>query len=224
MHTLDIAVGESTKVVVASDLHIGDPRAPALNLNLLDIALRLEKPDVLILSGDVLEGPRATPKQKEQLTKICSQAKKVIVLMGNHDEKATATFASDIAADLGDCVVGGNEHFSFAVEHGNRFDSAWKKVPWLGHLAIWLNLLIYSLFKFDAQRWFRNFSLVQKNLKKQHQKAVEAWQCKDIVVTGHTHLPTGEQVGTGYFNSGDWIIHKTYVVITHGRARLEEIP
>lgn len=224
MRTLNLVVGPDTKVVVVSDLHIGDPRTIPTLLNVLDVALRLEKPDVLILAGDILEGDRATAEEKSKLAAVCARTKNVLVLNGNHDSDDTKTFAKTVNADFGDCVVGSNGVRTFAVEHGNRFDSAWKKLPFIGHLAIWLNLMVYKVTKFDMQRWFRKFRWVIRSLEKQHQKAREAWADKDIVVTGHTHIPTGEASGTGYFNSGDWLIHKTYVVIIGGRARLEEIP
>jgi predicted phosphodiesterase len=224
MHTLNLVVGTGTKVVVVSDLHIGDPRTISTLINVLDVALRLEKPDVLILAGDILEGDRATKEEQARLAAVCARTKNVLVLNGNHDSDATKRFAATVNADFGDCVVGNNSIHSFAVEHGNRFDSAWKKRPFIGHLAIWLNLLVYKVTKFDLQRWFRTFGWVIRNLKKQHQDARAAWATKDIVVTGHTHIPTGDASGTGYFNSGDWLIHRTYVVIVGDRARLEEIP
>ncbi len=46
----------------------------------------------------------------------------------------------------------------------------------------------------------------------------------DIVLAGHTHTPTVEEVGSGryYVNTGDWINHYTYVTLpTEGSPRLE---
>jgi predicted phosphodiesterase len=222
MHTIKFGhLTRCKKVMVLSDLHIGDPRVEKRRLSLLCTTIKLEKPDVLVLAGDVLEGDLASDEQKEQLMEACRSADQIIVLKGNHDSEATKRFAYIVEATFGECVTGFSRDSSYVIEHGNRFDSAWKRVPGLGHLAVWLNRVIYRVTKFDVQKWFRKFRCVEKKLKKQHDKAWDAWPDDDIVVTGHTHIPLGNVLGEGYFNSGDWLYHKTYVVINQGRARLE---
>jgi predicted phosphodiesterase len=214
---------QDKKVLVMSDLHIGDPRVEAHRLSLLCTIIKLEQPDILVLAGDILEGDLPTASQKEQLMEACRVAGQIIVLKGNHDSEATERFAYTVEATFGECVTGFSQDTSYVIEHGNRFDSAWKRVPGLGHIAIWLNRIVYRVTKFDVQAWFRKFRCIEKSLKKQHSKAWDAWPDVDLVVTGHTHIPTGDVFGEGYFNSGDWLYHKTYVVIHNGRARLEHL-
>lgn len=221
---LQIKLGNFTqgvKLLIMSDLHVGDPRVEERHVDLLCTVIKLEKPDVLILAGDVLEENLATEDQKRRLMAACAVAKHVIVLKGNHDSKATQRLAYTIEATFGECVVGYSGGKAYAVEHGNRFDSWWKKVPGLGRLAIWFNRVVYRITKFDLQAWFRQFEFVKKSLLKQHEKAQKAWPDCDTVVTGHTHMPEGTPLKVGYFNSGDWMYHKTYVVINNGYARLE---
>ena len=42
----------------------------------------------------------------------------------------------------------------------------------------------------------------------------------DLVVLGHTHLPVFEEVEPGryYVNAGDWVTHRSYLVLEEGRA------
>jgi len=44
----------------------------------------------------------------------------------------------------------------------------------------------------------------------------------DLIIPGHTHSPKVEKLPEGslYFNTGDWIIHNSYVEIIDGNARL----
>lgn len=45
----------------------------------------------------------------------------------------------------------------------------------------------------------------------------------DIVVMGHSHIPTLEQIEAGYYiNCGDWINHFTYVEIDAGNPTLKQ--
>lgn len=213
---------QAKKILVVSDLHIGDPRVDPHNLGLLCGTLRLEHPDVLILAGDILEENLASAAEVKRLEVACSGTPQIVVLNGNHDAEATQQLAYAVGATFGECIVGFSGGKAYAIEHGNRFDSWWKKVPGVGRFAIWVNRKIYQLFNFDLQGWLRSFRFVENKLRKQHAKAWAAWEgAHSIVITGHTHLPIGSVLGEGYFNSGDWLYHKTYVVIDKGHARLE---
>jgi UDP-2,3-diacylglucosamine hydrolase len=47
----------------------------------------------------------------------------------------------------------------------------------------------------------------------------------ELVLLGHTHLPLLKEVRKGqwYVNTGDWLVHRSYVVLEHGRPpRLRE--
>lgn len=211
---------QTTKVLVFSDLHIGDPRLHSSALQIIWKEVQQEKPDLLVLDGDVLEGRLSTEEQRAKLSSICNLVTLVVVLQGNHDTKATKRFADSIKAKWAKQLTGISGDKTFAIEHGNRFDSLWKRFPGVGRLSIWLNRILYRITEFDLQEWIRSFKGAEKRLLKQHKKAQEAWRGKDIVVTGHTHLPTNDPEGIGYFNSGDWIYHRTCVIIDSGKARL----
>ncbi|MGD2070324.1 MAG: UDP-2,3-diacylglucosamine diphosphatase [Gemmatimonadota bacterium] len=54
---------------------------------------------------------------------------------------------------------------------------------------------------------------------------LEAEPDLDLVVLGHTHVPRLRQVGPGrwYVNSGDWVYHRSYLVLSEGEPpRLSE--
>lgn len=210
-----------TTILVASDLHLGDPRADDVaTLQYFHNVLKKEKPELLVLAGDILEGSLASRDIVQQLSSLCHLVPEVIVLMGNHDGYATERFANDLAASLGTILIGKSGASSFVIEHGNRFDSWWSRVRWLGLVGIWCQHLLYRVFAFDLQGWLRKFKCIRRRLLEQHMRARDAWPGQALIVTGHTHLPAGTVNGLGYFNSGDWVQHHSYVTIANGFARL----
>jgi len=209
-------------VMVLSDLHIGDPRQSDAKIDRIVETIETNRPDILVLNGDTIECDLATRDQMYKLIDVCSNIDKVIVLEGNHDTKKTKYLAYTIGATYGSVLAGYSLASSYIVEHGSRFDSWWVRFPISGWSAILFNRLIYNISNFDVQKWLRGFGGINKKLEKQHKIARKAWPDKNIVITGHTHIPTGNNVrGKGYFNSGDWIYHKSYVIIHNGKARLE---
>jgi UDP-2,3-diacylglucosamine hydrolase len=47
---------------------------------------------------------------------------------------------------------------------------------------------------------------------------LEAEPAIDLVIVGHTHIPVITEVGTGrwYVNAGDWVAHRSYLLLEHG--------
>lgn len=216
-----ITLPDCGKLLVLSDIHVGDPRLCTCTLQLIWKRVHAEAPSVLVLAGDVLEACLPNGEQIALIKSICGLSEQVIILEGNHDTDCTLELARSVHATFCDSVTGTNGGASFAIEHGHRFDTVWHRRSWLGHVTIWLNRMIYKVLGVDVQQWLREFKCVEKKLLKQHDLAQEAWKGKDIVITGHTHLPTNDPSGTGYFNSGDWLYHTTYVVVDNGSAALK---
>jgi UDP-2,3-diacylglucosamine pyrophosphatase LpxH len=60
--------------------------------------------------------------------------------------------------------------------------------------------------------------------------ALEAWAMDclreqrklDLVVLGHTHVPLLREAGPGrwYVNTGDWVMHRSYLELAQGRDPL----
>ena len=220
---IDLGVIGAQKLVVLSDLHIGDPRTPDLTLSRIYGVIRDEKPAFLVLAGDILEGNLATESQVYQLRNVCHAATRVVMVIGNHDGAPTQDLARSLHCPLDLRIAGTSGCRSFVIEHGHRFDRWWKRVPGLGGLGIWFNRILYRCTRFDLQEWTRRFGWVQRGLRRQHARARAFWKTNDIVVTGHTHLPTNNP-SVGYFNSGDWLVHRSYVVLHNGAAELKELP
>jgi predicted phosphodiesterase len=211
------------KLLVLSDLHIGDPRQHPTVLAVLRGLVSSESPDYLVLAGDVLEGNLADEAQIASLRATCRQASARIILRGNHDRQETADLAVSLGCVYGTELQGRSGVADFAIEHGDRFDTTWRLFPWAGWIGIYLNRCCYRLLRWDPQTTSRRWAWVQRGLRRQHEKAWAAWQGKAIVVSGHTHLPTNQSCGVGYFNSGDWLTHRSYVVVQDGVAATKEI-
>lgn len=214
-------LNETKKIMVLSDLHIGDPRSNSLTLELLCSTIKDENPNILILAGDIFEENLSTLTQVDYFKNSCDFLDRVIVLKGNHDGTTTRHFASLVESSYDRICAGASGSKKFVVEHGDRFDGWIVRAPVLGKVAIWVNRVIYNICSFDLQAWLRSKPSVERRLKNQHKKAKRAHPSKDIVVTGHTHYPTDNSSGEGYFNSGDWIYHKTYIIIQNEEAKLE---
>ncbi len=63
-----------------------------------------------------------------------------------------------------------------------------------------------------------------KVLEQYAAKLLESRPDLDLVVFGHCHIPQVKTIGSHghYINSGDWVEHRTYTVVTPGEIRQEE--
>lgn len=215
------------KILVFSDLHLGHPKQNDLNLAIIISIIKKEKPNCIIFAGDIFEDRMSSVYNFLAFAEICNLVEKVIILRGNHDShfaeaSCIGTYKDSIPSLFyGDVAEGIIEGKSFVIEHGHMYDFIWRYLPFVGKICVWFHIMIYIVFGFDFQGWFRSFSFVKKGLKKQHRKARKRWNT-DIVITGHTHLPVCDKE-EGYFNSGDWLQHKSYVLIKSGKAELREM-
>ena len=207
------------KVMVISDLHLGDPRLAVSSIISMIKAVEKEKPELLIFAGDTYEDIFSGPGYIYVLRKLFSDVEKVVFLSGNHDGKVHKIQIEDEDLLLGKVCVGTCGGKSFVVEHGHRFDSFWKKLPGVGRFIVFLNILLFLVFKFDFQKWVWSKTDAHGRMKKQHTRVKKYWKGFDIVISGHTHVPILEE---GYANGGDWVHNSSYVIIDNGVCSLGE--
>ena len=104
--------------------------------------------------------------------------------------------------------------------HGHQADSLVTRWPRLAHWLTRVQAGAYHQFGWDLQTWARSFASAQRKLEAQEESIrTNPLYKADIIISGHTHRP--HQEGT-YFNSGDWLKHRTYIQIEAGAVSLQE--
>ena len=215
------------KRVIISDTHIGTKFYKSCELLSF---LENTECDELILAGDIIDFikiPVFTERCLQIIGKM-KQAKKVIYVVGNHDEGLLGLVGKKV---LGVEFVKRYEFEEdgriFRVEHGDEYDKgAFANRVFVKFLSVIQNMLEFT-FNFDFTTWWTEIQIKKHKLRsiihilRHHPKI-------DVFIMGHTHIPEAliwvdeDQNIKTYINSGDWVTHQTYVTVTEGVARLRK--
>ncbi len=110
------------KIVQLTDLHyVGDsPEAEKVRA-LVDSVMRIERPDIVVLTGDIVYAHPSDGNMREILSYIDSFGVPFCTLFGNHDDEfgVPRSVLYDIAASFGNCINpsrGGVESPDYTVE------------------------------------------------------------------------------------------------------------
>jgi UDP-2,3-diacylglucosamine pyrophosphatase LpxH len=215
------------KRIIISDTHIGTKFYKAEELLSF---LELSECDELILAGDIIDFIKIPVFTERclQILKKMGEAKKVIYVVGNHDEGLMGVVGKNL---LGvdfvkryDFEEGGRK---FRVEHGDAYDKgAFANRVFVKFLSVIQNMLEFTL-NFDFTTWWTEIQIKKHKLRsvinilRHHPKI-------DVFIMGHTHIPEAiiwideDQRIKTYINSGDWVTHQTYVTVDDGVARLRK--
>jgi len=233
----------SEKLVVISDLHLGNPFSNAKKkvIPFLKWAAQ-EKFDVCI-NGDGLEIAQASfskvafevPEFFRVLGEFRRAGREVYYVTGNHDI-ALEHFLEDwgvmkVAPFLN--VTSGNTRLR--IEHGHIYDPFFVKFPVLydslTHLAgLFLKVhpelyrLWISFERFASNRRAKKTGIVGERPHFKEAALELSRRGFDAIIFGHTHHPGVSELETGsiYLNSGSWMLTPHYVKIEHGNVSLVE--
>lgn len=234
---------DARKLVVISDLHLGNPfsKAKHLTLEFLHWAAR-EGYDVVI-NGDGFEIAqvsfskiaRDVPEVFHAL-KSATRSCNVYYVVGNHDI-VFENFLNDwggfkVAPFLN--VWSGDKRIR--VEHGHLYDPFFVRNPelyefatWLGGFALKLHPSLYNIWIKFEQLKSRFFAPKQKGILGEHPNFSEAAvellnRGFDAVIFGHTHHVGRVEHDNGqlYLNPGSWMLGSTYIEINEGQVSLKE--
>ena len=224
------------QIAVISDLHLGKKdkldqfhRNLGAETQLYKLLTYLENNvDKIILLGDIFETLRSKSptKREEELRNILKaypkiaekikNNKKYILIQGNHDEASGKVLGAPSVLKLKD----GDSHIAFF--HGHQVDhlvydfvekNFWKFGTWAGG---WLERLGFDITrKMNKNSKFKALNDLWK-VGKFEKSAVEFGKKlkADIVVTGHSHHPMKEEIGSNLFlNSGTRVAGRQDMII-----------
>jgi UDP-2,3-diacylglucosamine hydrolase len=237
---------QSPKIVIISDLHLGNPfsRAKQMTVEFINWAVR-EGYDIVI-NGDGFEIAQVSftqiardiPEVLNAMKQATKAGRNLYYVVGNHDI-VFENFLNDwggfkVAPFLN--VWSGDQRIR--IEHGHLYDPFFVKNPdlyefatWLGGFALKLHPSLYNLWiKFEKFK-SRFFKKQGKGILGEHpafnEAAVELLQRGfDTVIFGHTHHAGEVDHGDGkkYFNSGSFMLGTAYIEIVDGVVQKKNYP
>ena len=215
------------KRIIISDTHIGTKFYKSEELlKFLDGLVC----DELILAGDIIDFikiPVFTERCLQIIEKM-GEAKKVIYVVGNHDEGLLGVAGKKVmGVEFVKRYEFEEDGRTFRIEHGDVYDKGViHNRIFVKFLSVIQNMLEFT-FNFDFTSWWTSIQIKKHKLRsiihilRHHPKI-------DVFIMGHTHIPEAliwvdedENIKT-YINSGDWVTHQTYVTVIDGVARLRK--
>jgi UDP-2,3-diacylglucosamine pyrophosphatase LpxH len=222
--------------VFLSDMHLGCRYSQAEPLLAL---LNAIQPDYLYLVGDIIDGWRLKqrwhwrPVYSRILLRLLELGKtgtQVRFTPGNHD-----AFLREFAHDFGFLEIADTflhataDGRQFLVLHGDCFDDVELRAQWLSYVGsfaydslIWLNGQVNGVrgmlhleprhFTARIKQHVKQAVTFMSRFEQRLAEVAREADC-DGVICGHIHAPLATaNHGLEYFNTGDWIEHRSVLV------------
>ena len=232
----------SDKMVVISDLHLGNPFSKAkLNTVAFLNWARVNGYDVCI-NGDGFEIAqvsfaklaRDVPDVLHALKAHTKSGRNIYYVVGNHD-----IVFENFLNDWGGFKVAPflnltNDSLRIRIEHGHLYDPLFVKNPELYEFLTWAAGFALKVHPSFYKLWIA-LEKLQSRLRKSSKKGIEGEHENfinaaeellargfDHIVFGHTHHIGQVDMGEGkfYFNPGSWLMDTTYVHIEKGQCEM----
>jgi len=236
---------QGPSVFLASDIHLGVAPPETEGAFLAWLEYCGPRASKVVVNGDLFDFwfeygsviPRGHTRVLGALTALVDGGVPVLLMGGNHDWWGGTFLTEEIGVEfLREPTVLELLGYRTLLAHGDGLGS--------GDLGYRLLRLVLrgSLTRF-AFRWLhpdlgawiaRRVSRTGVHDQRPSPKQVarsaflEEWAVRrlsqdptlDLVVLGHTHVPVVKEVSPGrwYLNAGDWLLHKSYAVLTEGGA------
>ena len=222
------------KIVILSDCHIGSPEANVTKLNYFLSTIECDK---LILAGDMFDlwdSSSENIKLKHQdtlkiLKEIITRGIKVEYLLGNHDEDYVKypVIELQIVPTI-DFLLPNGKHVK--VIHGHEFDFIYKHHYHLYKTSAWVNKIMAKFIGVSFKSLSGKMTCTNlknndysRTVEKIHANARNELNKKaDVLIMGHTHAPEHKFNDDliEFWNSGDWKVHNSYIVIEDNAINL----
>jgi UDP-2,3-diacylglucosamine pyrophosphatase LpxH len=233
----------SDKMVVISDMHLGNPFSKARERVLPFIHWAANSGYDICINGDGLEIAQASfskiavevPELLRAIGQVSRAGRNVYYIIGNHDI-LLEHFLEDwgmmkVSPFLN--VTSGDKRIR--IEHGHIYDPFFIKHPRLYEAATFFGGLVLKIwpnfyrgwisFERFKSRWrARKLGIVGEHPSFQEAANEISKRGFDSVIFGHTHHPGQRQLDNGvmYYNPGSWMRQSQYVVIDSGEVKLTE--
>lgn len=211
--------------LIISDLHIGSMFSKE---NDILSVLKKETYDELILAGDIIDFiriPKFTKKSLDIFNFLINLKAPIVYIVGNHDIafQDFINHSSDNIKFLKTYEFEDNNK-KIRIEHGDDYDNFIIKWEHIMNIICVIANLIERFFHIDISNYYEKYRTKQRNkinIKHIIQKNTDV----DIFIMGHTHKPEiVENIINDnkiiYGNTGDWIQHKSYIILDNGSVKL----
>lgn len=231
------------KLVVVSDLHLGNPFSHAKKQVIPFMKWAANQGYDICINGDGLEIAQASfskvaqdvPELFRALGEIRKQGREVYYVTGNHDI-ALEHFLEDWGVmKVSPFLNVENGSTRIRIEHGHVYDPFFVKNPALyealTYLAGFLLKLHPNLYRLwiSFERWKSRMRAKKTGIIGEPPSFREAAvdlnrRGFDVVVFGHTHHPGETRLESGgqYFNPGSWMMTTHFVLIEGSKVSLQE--
>jgi UDP-2,3-diacylglucosamine pyrophosphatase LpxH len=232
------------KIVVISDLHLGNPFSSAKKPVVDFLHWAAGEGFDVVINGDGFEIAqvsfskiaRDVPEVFHAIKWFTQQGLNIYYVIGNHDI-VLENFLNDwggfkMAPFLN--VWSGTQRIR--IEHGHLYDPFFVRYPNLYEFLTWFAGLALKLHPSLYRLWMAYEKFMSKHVWSKHEDGIVGEQAAfadaaleltsrgfDHVVFGHTHH-AGHCVlenGKSYFNSGSWLIGTPYIEIEAGQVQLK---
>lgn len=227
------------KLIIVSDLHIGNPFTKSKR-DLLDFFDWITTTDYSVcINGDGLEVAQTKfvklaveiPEVIACLRKMRRAGRNVYFVIGNHDIVLEHLFQDWDFAILSPFLNVTSGDKRIRIEHGHIYDPMFMFKPYTYAFLTKLAGYVLDIYPKAYNWWVKYEKFVHSRGSAAIEGEDEAFgqaaqeilaRGFDVVVFGHTHMPGirrfGEQT---YVNSGSWMLNPDYVKIEHGDCSLE---
>ena len=233
------------KLVVISDLHLGNPFSKAKTPTVQFLSWAAANDYDVVINGDGFEIAqvsfakiaRDVPEVFRAIKSFTSRGRNIYYVIGNHDI-VLEHFLNDwggfkMAPFLN--VWSGNKRIR--IEHGHLYDPFFVKHPQTYEILTWLAGFVLKVHPSLYRLWIQIEKFKSKVLWRTAQSGIVGEHAAfydaatelsrrgfDAVVFGHTHhageceLPEGGR----YYNTGSWLMGTPFLEIQDGRVELKK--
>ncbi len=231
----------SERLLVISDLHLGNPFSNAKKQVLPFLKWAAQEKYDICINGDGLEIAQASfskvafevPEFFRVLGEFKRAGREVYYVTGNHDI-ALEHFLEDwgvmkVSPFLN--VTSGNTRIR--IEHGHIYDPffvkhpvAYERLTHLGGLFLKIHPELYRLWisfeRFTSKLRAKKTGIIGEKPEFREAALELSRRGFDAIVFGHTHHPGESKLETGslYLNPGSWMLTPHYVSIDSGAVKL----
>lgn len=233
---------KTQKMVVISDLHLGNPFSNIRKSVTHFVRWAVREGFDVCINGDGLEIAQSSfdrmtfdvPEFFRAISELRRKGREVYYVIGNHDI-ALEHFLEDwgvmkvspfLNVDSGDKRI--------RIEHGHIYDPFFVKYPktyeTLTHVAGWFLKISPRLYRawIQFEKWKSRIRARRTGIVGEHPSF--RWSANelskrgfDAIIFGHTHHPGHVRFDDGaeYFNSGSWMLSTHYIEINEGKVSLK---